>query len=385
MSFVQKSGEPAAAPSRYDLSPNLSMPDVGSIESTNTVSGFVGPLAKVVVSLYLTHPRDADLTNISLIAPDGTTVLLSSANGGTGTNYGIGCSPDASRTTFDDAALVPVTSGVAPFVGSFQPQSSLGAFIINPTPNGNWRLHIADGFAGSVGTLRCWSLFLYGTACASGNGSCGYCLTSINGSLSNADLLQTNRMSKNAVPTSCGAPKPWPGTTVDGSNHYRVYAFTNTTASPACVTALLTASCDVQSAIYLYAFDPVNITNNYIADSGGSTGSGLQSCSASIPPGAPFFVTVNEVTPGAGCSGYTLQLSGLPCPPPTLNIQPLTTNRARLFWTTAAGGYLLEAESNLVANAWSALTNEPLVNSGNYNVTNSSIVPTNRFFRLLKP
>jgi subtilisin-like proprotein convertase family protein len=388
MSFVLPTGEPAVAPSRYDVTGNVGIPDTGAVDSTNVVSAFTAtPLEKVVVSLYITHPFDSDLTNISLISPDGTSVLLSSANGGSGANYGSGLTPDSNRTTFDDAAGTAITSGTAPFVGTFRPQSPLSAFSNNPTPNGNWHLHIADGFGGSLGTLRGWSLFLYGTTCSTGSGICDYCLTSISGSITITDLIQTNRIARDSIVASCGAPKAWPGlaTAFPGNYHYDIYSFTNTTASDACVTALLTAGCDVQAAIYLNAFDPLNITNNYLADSGFSTVNGPQSCSATIPAGAKFFVTVNEIGSGAGCSGYTLQLSGLPCPPPTLNIQPVPPNKARLYWDTSAGGYLLEADSNLLVNAWGTITNEPIVSGGNYNVTNSSVAPTNQFYRLHKP
>jgi hypothetical protein len=41
---------------------------------------------------------------------------------------------------------------------------------------------------------------------------------------------------------------------------------------------------------------------------------------------------------------------------------------------TSAGGYVLEADSNLVVNAWDTITNEPIVNGGNYNVTNSAVL-----------
>jgi hypothetical protein len=36
-------------------------------------------------------------------------------------------------------------------------------------------------------------------------------------------------------------------------------------------------------------------------------------------------------------------------------------------------------------NAWGTITNEPIVSGGNYNVTNSSVLPNNRFYRLHKP
>src|SRR5262249_17885167 len=145
---------------------------IGTIESTNVVAGFATPITKVAVSLWLTHPVDSDL-NISLIAPDGTIIDLSSGNGA-GANFGSACSPDASRTTFDDGAGTSITAGSPPFVGSFRPESSLAVLngLSGPGANGNWRLRVTDNFGGSVGALRCWSLFLYPKVCASGGGSC---------------------------------------------------------------------------------------------------------------------------------------------------------------------------------------------------------------------
>ena len=389
MNFVLQSGEPAGAPSRYDVTGNVAIPDIGTVDSTNVVSGFTDtPLEKVVVSLYLTHQYDSDLTNISLISPDGTTVLLSSANGGSGQNYGSGLTPDSLRTTFDDAAATPITSGVAPFVGTFRPQSPLSAFIGNATPNGTWHLHIADGFGGSLGTLRGWSLFLYGTSCSTGSGICDVCMPVISDAITASSPVQTNRWFREDVVSSCGAPKAWDGFGDTGpSFHYNAYLFTNTSGADACVTVELQSSSDVMAAIYLNSYDPTTISNNFLGDAGDSTVDygGTTTFSSTIPAGAPFIVVVNEVVQNSGTQPYTLQLSGLPCPTPTLNIQPVTPSQARLYWSTAAGGYLLEGQSNLVSSAWATVTNEPIVNGGNYNVTNSAVNPTNQFYRLHKP
>ena len=384
MNFTLPSGE-SAAPVRFDNNIVTNVPDIGTIESTNNVAVWTGgAITKVAVSLWLVAPIDSDLS-FSLIAPDGTTVPLSTANGA-GANFGTG-SADASRTTFDNSAVTAITAGSPPFVGTFRPQSPLSAFI-GTSPVGNWRLHIQDSFgSGSPDTLRAWSLFLSGTSCSPGGGACDYCLTSVSNSITAGDLSQTNRISRNLVVASCGSPKPYPGS-VSSSFRYDVYAFTNTSPAEACVTVLLTSACDVQAGVYLNSFDPLNITNNYLGDSGDSTSDtspGPQSCSVTVPAGAKFLVSVNEITPGAGCGSYNLQLSGLPCPPPTLNIQPVSPNKARLFWDTSAGGYLLEADSNLTMNAWGTITNEPIVSGGNYNVTNTSVLPNSRFYRLHKP
>lgn len=389
MNYTLNTGE-SVAPLRYDVTGNVSIPDVGSVDSTNVVSGFSStPLQKVVVSLYITHPFDSDLTNISLISPDGTTVLLSSANGGGGANYGSALIPDSNRTTFDDAAATAITAGTAPFVGTYRPQSALAAFINNVTPNGSWHLHIADGFGGSLGTLRGWSLFLYGTTCNTGSGACDVCLPPISDAITLSSPVQTNRWDRDGITASCGSPKNWDGFGDTGPGfHYNVYVFTNTSGADACVSVKLQSTSAVMAATYLNSYDPTTIANNYLADSGFSTdeaAAGTTTYSAEIPNGARFVVVVNEVYQGAGTQPYTLTLSGLPCPPPTLNIQPVAPSQARLYWDTSAGGYVLESVSNLQANSWGTVTNEPIVIGANYNVTNSSVMPTNRFYRLHKP
>jgi len=386
MNYVLNTGE-TAAPTRYDNNTATNVPDVGTIFSTNTVAGWTGgPITKVTVSLWLGAPIDSDLS-LWLISPNGTTVTLASGDGGDNPNFGTGIG-DASRTTFDDAAATSITNGPAPFVGTFSPQTPLTAFI-GTSPNGAWQLKIQDsGFSGYPDTLRAWSLFLDGTACSSGGGACDYCLTSAIGTVTNAGPTQTDRIYRTGTAASCGAPKPWPGVIGDAAaRHYAIYAFTNSLASEACVTAVLNSPGDLEEAIYLNAFNPANIATNYLADAGNSTSGSTNnpmSCSASIPPGATFYVTVNEVTPGTG-GGYTLQLSGLPCPPPTLAIQPLAPNQARLSWDTSAGGYLLEGDSNLTLSAWATVTNEPIVSGGRYNVTNSIALPGDRFYRLHQP
>jgi hypothetical protein len=60
-------------------------------------------------------------------------------------------------------------------------------------------------------------------------------------------------------------------------------------------------------------------------------------------------------------------------------------NKARLYWPTWAGGYKLEATPSLLQTNWAYVTNEPIVSALKYNVTNSAMNPTNRFYRLHKP
>jgi autotransporter-associated beta strand protein len=380
---VLQTGEASAMATRFNNTNSFSIPDMGSVESSNLISGFSGPVMKVVVSLYITHTRDQDLTNISLIGPDGTTVMLSAANGGSGQNYGSGTN-DASRTTFDDAAATAITSGTAPFVGTFRPQSPLSAFIGNTNVNGYWRLHMADGYSGSLGTLRTWSLFLYPVACGSGGGACALCAdgTIYTNTLDTSGAMTTKFVPENAIPSTCSSPKVCPGE-VNITRYYHAYPFYNS-GSNSCVTVVLTSfGGDLISSAFLGTFNLTNVYANYLADCGLATGgAGTRTYSFNVPSNSIFIVVVNNYRGGTG--PYSLSVSGGNCTP-ALNIAPAGSALVDVNWPTVAGGYQLEATPSLPASSWTAVTNEPVAFGNLFNVTNSSASPTNRFYRLHKP
>ena len=383
MPVVLQTGEASAMATRFNNTNSFNIPDMGSVESSNLISGFSGPVMKVAVSLYLSHTRDQDLTNISLIGPDGTTVMLSAANGGSGQNYGSGTN-DASRTTFDDAAATSITSGSAPFVGTFRPQSPLSAFIGNTNVNGNWRLHLADGYSGSVGTLRAWSLFLYPLTCGSGGGACALCAdgTIYTNTLDASGAMTTKIVPENVIPSTCSSPKVCPG---EGNitRYYHAYPFYNS-GSNSCVTVVLTSfGGDLISSAFLGTFNLTNVYANYLADCGLATGgAGTRTYSFNVPSNSIFIVVVNNYRGGTG--PYSLSVSGGNCTP-ALNIAPAGSAQVDVNWPTVAGGYQLEATPSLPTSAWTAVTNEPIAISNLFNVTNSSASPTNRFYRLHKP
>ncbi len=170
--FILSTGMPGI-PVRFDNSTPDPIPDLGVTSSIVAVSNVTSGLSKVTVALYITHTYDADLL-IQLVSPDNTTCTLSANNGSFGQNYGAACGQDSQRTIFDDNALAPISSGAAPFVGSFQPQTPLSVFIgkAGTNINGNWRLRVSDQAAQDVGTIQCWSLILTPAACKDGGGEC---------------------------------------------------------------------------------------------------------------------------------------------------------------------------------------------------------------------
>jgi subtilisin-like proprotein convertase family protein len=124
-----------------------SIPDLSVIYDTITIA-VEGGIKDVDVTVDIIHTRVKTL-NVSLIGPDGTSIDLSSGNGGNGSNF--------SNTTFDDEASISITTGIPPYTGHFKPEQPLSTF---DTRNvyGNWILRIQDSVISQAGSLNSWCI-----------------------------------------------------------------------------------------------------------------------------------------------------------------------------------------------------------------------------------
>ncbi len=118
-------------------SPALAIPDNNATGITSILnysdSGFV---SGVKVKVNITHTYKGDLV-VTLIAPDGTAVLLHNRTGGATDNI---------QTEFPDLTV---------------PAASLATFV-GKSVTGNWSLKVQDLAAADVGTLNSWTLSLNG-------------------------------------------------------------------------------------------------------------------------------------------------------------------------------------------------------------------------------
>lgn len=171
--FQLVSGSPSNASFAYALP--VPVPDglPTGIDSGINVSGISNPISKVTVSLYISHTWVEDL-DVSLVGPDGTTVVLTSDNGADGDDYGQNCPADGNDTTFDDAASTSIVGSSPPFVGTFRPEEFLSAFAgkSGAAVNGTWNLHVVDDTFIDNGTIECWTLTITSSSCQAGTGSC---------------------------------------------------------------------------------------------------------------------------------------------------------------------------------------------------------------------
>jgi autotransporter-associated beta strand protein len=232
---------------RFNRTGDQAIPDLGTLDSTILVAGMTVPTHHVVVSLHLSHTVDDNL-HLTLEDPDGQSIDLSSDNGGTFDDYGTSCA-DADRTTFSDAASVPITAGSAPFRGTFRPEQLLSTYRgkFGPSVNGVWHLRISDDTAGGIGTLHCWSLEIFPTACEPGGGECEQCGGPMVGAITGGDATQNNRFLRQGAPSECGSVKACPPESTGAIIHYDPYTFTNA-GPPTCVTVALNTPCDGEPA-----------------------------------------------------------------------------------------------------------------------------------------
>ncbi|WP_374440471.1 S8 family serine peptidase [Stella sp.] len=119
-------------------SPDLAIPEGGTVSSAITVSGTAIDIDRVEVTLDIAHTWIGDLT-VSLVSPAGTTSLLVDRPG-VSASSAFGASQDNIRFTVDSVQ----------FWGE--------------DANGTWTLVVGDWVAGDTGTLNSWSLSLIGDA-----------------------------------------------------------------------------------------------------------------------------------------------------------------------------------------------------------------------------
>jgi Ca2+-binding RTX toxin-like protein len=122
--------------------------DNATATSSLNVSGLNTAIQDVNVRLNLTHTYVADL-EVTLVSPTGTRINLFAGIGGGGDNF--------TNTILDDEATNAISSGAAPFTGTFKPSGLLSGFD-NQNPNGDWRLEVKDNATGDRGTLTHWAL-----------------------------------------------------------------------------------------------------------------------------------------------------------------------------------------------------------------------------------
>jgi hypothetical protein len=131
-----------------------------------------------------------------------------------------------------------------------------------------------------------------------GSGSGGSCEATGNSAV---------RIFRDAIPSSCAAPKAFPGTFGTGPYYFDTYQLINATGSTQCVTMSIVAPVQAHLMVYNGSFDPNAFGTNYLADSGSSSVSGAQQgLTVSVASGQTVVVVVQDPTASRTGNTYTL-------------------------------------------------------------------------------
>jgi subtilisin-like proprotein convertase family protein len=142
----------------------LAIADVTNQSSNVNVPAATGTsICSITVDTNITHTSPVDLV-IMLSSPSGTTVTLTSGNGGStvdafaGTTWNDDADPSGQVPYAASVNLVTDHTYVAATVATpLTPEEALSAFI-GEDPEGTWTLEVDDTIAGDTGTLNSWSL-----------------------------------------------------------------------------------------------------------------------------------------------------------------------------------------------------------------------------------
>lgn len=166
----------------------------------------------------------------------------------------------------------------------------------------------------------------------------------ITGALAATDpTIPGQRSERNGLASSCAAPKPFPGYRPDTGVPYRAYSLTNTSGSSTCVTVTEMPTCTSGESIFVTAyadnFNPNDVSQNYLADIGGSPRQNLSgSFSFTVNSNQTFIIVVSGLTSTTACDNYTLDVkldAPLPVELSSFTGRPIAGGN-RLAWTTAS-------------------------------------------------
>jgi hypothetical protein len=227
------------------------------------------------------------------------------------------------------ATLTTTTPGVTITQGSSSyPNLAIDASGINATP---FQIQTSNSFA--CGTNIEFALNL---TYASGNKVVNFTVPTCTGgadqiiplsTLTTADLTQADRLGRDGQPSTC-IGKGCPGGGFAGTKYYKTYNFRNDGAADTCFTVTINAALggqgDIESAAYVNSYNPANLCQNYLGDSGVvGLGTTVPNVSYSfVVPAQSNFVVVVNTTGTTTSSQFSGTVSGFfdftpgpgPCP-----------------------------------------------------------------------
>jgi autotransporter-associated beta strand protein len=383
---------------------------------TGTFSGWsqgaVQKLGEIPVAISYSggDGNDVTLTVTNLAAgASGVQVLSGNGNGlfepdecnlvflGVQNRRNFGIKPEnVSLRSLTPTALVTISTAEYPNIPASSIRSNLAPFQVRTLashPCGAPVLVELQATVAGEGTFVIPFTLLGGTDCGNGGGACESC-TVVSGTFATNSPLWLQPLLAAGEASICFPEKPCPGVDLNTNLppvRYVQHRFTNTTDDELCVTAQLHFDCPTApvGALHAAAFLGVGVSSspcvNYLGDSGVATPSAYAPFSFRVPSGSNFVVVVSTRAADIGCDSYWVELFGLPCPPPRLDIaRDVTPGNVLLQWSTAYPEWRLQSVGDLGGKTMfvdGPEARSAAVSGGRFTVTNRTAFPA-QFHRL---
>ena len=121
----------------------------------------------------------------------------------------------------------------------------------------------------------------------------------VNSAFTGAEPTLGDRLTRNGTPSNCVGMKPYPGLQGAGAYSYRTDAIANAGVSQCMTVTINEGTCAVNStfiSVYAGAFNPADLSQNYLGDAGVS---GNVSFQVTVPAATNLVFVTNRVASGA--------------------------------------------------------------------------------------
>jgi hypothetical protein len=110
-------------------------------------------------------------------------------------------------------------------------------------------------------------------------------------------LIQSDRLFRDGVTSTCAVAKAYPGAYGGGSQGYLTFPFYNPNPSATCVNVTWTADPGFNTFLsaYLAPYNPFNMASNYLGDSGVSADLTAVTFGFMVPANSAFLILANTV------------------------------------------------------------------------------------------
>lgn len=139
----------------------------------------------------------------------------------------------------------------------------------------------------------------------------------LTGRIMSTDPTQNGRIFRDAIPSVCATTKAWPGILSVGANiHHKTYSVKNISASPQCMTFTINNADAAQVMLTAYntTFNPADISQNYMGDTGSSSAASVATTmNIVVPANTTVILVTSEIAATTFAADYSITIFAPNC------------------------------------------------------------------------